>query len=63
MVFLLFWHTTHLLKKLNIDSEYEFSSKNDITLEYGFYIRFGFAALTEIEISTIIRELYQGFCL
>ncbi|KAA8731458.1 PLP-dependent aminotransferase family protein [Acinetobacter qingfengensis] len=56
-------HYGEILKKLNIDSEYEFSSKNDITLEYGFYIRFGFAALTEIEISTIIRELYQGFCL
>ncbi|WP_228128716.1 MocR-like pyridoxine biosynthesis transcription factor PdxR [Acinetobacter rudis] len=54
-------HYTELLMSLHIDSEYSFGSKpQKASLPY-FYIRFGFAALSEIEMTQIIEQLYQGF--
>lgn len=46
------------LKQLHIDSEYEFGSLLQNTSE-SFYIRFGFAALSEVEIANNVMLLYQ----
>ena len=46
------------LKQLNIHSEFDFGS--DLTIENPhFYIRFGFAALSELEIEQVIQHLFQ----
>ncbi|MDM1248976.1 PLP-dependent aminotransferase family protein [Acinetobacter sp. R933-2] len=46
------------LKQLHIDSEYEFGSLlQDVS--NSFYIRFGFAAVSEVEITNIVQLLYQ----
>jgi GntR family transcriptional regulator/MocR family aminotransferase len=46
------------LKQLHIDSEYEFGSVVQ-GISDGFHIRFGFAALSEVEIEHIVQLLYQ----
>lgn len=48
------------LKQLHIDSEYEFGSLFDSTSN-SFYIRFGFAALSEVEMTHSVQRLYQAF--
>lgn len=48
------------LKQLHIDSDYHFGSMLQEKSE-GFYIRFGFAALGEVEMTQIIQRLYQVF--
>lgn len=49
-----------VLKKLHIDSEYDFGSVWHHS-DHSFYIRFGFAALTELEIRQTVEKLYQVF--
>ena len=48
-----------ILKQLHIDSEYEFGSVFQDISNY-FHIRFGFAALSEEEITHIVQMLYQA---
>lgn len=48
-----------VLKQLHIDSEYEFGSVFQDISNY-FHIRFGFAALSEEEITHIVQMLYQA---
>jgi len=48
-----------VLKQLHIDSEYEFGSNFQEKSE-SFHIRFGFAALSEVEMTHIIQMLYQA---
>jgi len=48
-----------ILKQLHIDSEYEFGSLLQGKLNY-FHIRFGFAAVSEEEITQIVQMLYQA---
>ncbi|AOA59730.1 MocR-like pyridoxine biosynthesis transcription factor PdxR [Acinetobacter larvae] len=54
-------HFAATLKQLHIDSEYDFGSTVADQSHY-FYIRFGFAALTEQEMTATIQALYQAFC-
>ena len=49
-----------VLKQLHIDSEYDFGSVWHHS-DHSFYIRFGFAALTELEIRQTVEKLYQVF--
>ncbi|WP_335955755.1 PLP-dependent aminotransferase family protein [Acinetobacter guillouiae] len=49
-----------ILKQLHIDSEYDFGSEWHHS-DHSFYIRFGFAALTELEIRQTVEKLYQVF--
>ena len=51
-------HYTEALSHLNIDSEYNFGSHLTSKLD-GFYIRYGFAALSEVEMTQIIQSLSQ----
>ena len=47
------------LRQLQIDSEYDFGSAPDPAAS-SFHIRFGFAALTEAEISWTVQRLHQA---
>ena len=53
---------TEILTQFNIDSEYRFGATLP-DIQSGFYIRFGFAALTEAETTAIIQQLYRAFVL
>lgn len=50
-----------LLTSLHIDSEYSFAADHQNAAAAYFYIRFGFAALSEMEMTQIIQQLYQAF--
>lgn len=49
------------LKRLHINSEDHFGSSAEEHRTTGFYIRFGFAALTEQEMTDVIQQLYDAF--
>lgn len=53
-------HYAEILSQLQIDSEYEFGSAFQPAAN-DFYIRFGFAALREMEMIHIIQSLHQAF--
>lgn len=49
------------LKQLHIHSEHHFAASLQEQHSKGFYIRFGFAALTEQEMTDVIQQLYDAF--